>query len=50
MSRRSLLALCVVAFGLGLVWVVSYGLPLGVSVVVLLVPVVLAVFSWLWGW
>ena len=49
MSRSSLLAFCGLAFASGLVWVVSYGLPFGESVAVLLSPLVLAALSWRWG-
>jgi hypothetical protein len=49
MSKGWLLFWCAVAFVSSLVYVVSNGLPFGESVVLLLVPVVLAVFSWRWG-
>ncbi len=48
-KKRELVTGCAVALVLGWVWIVSYGLPLGVSVVVLGLPVVLGVLSVLWG-
>lgn len=49
MSKSALLWLSLLAFVAGLVWVVTYGLPFAVGVVVLGLPVVLGALSVRWG-
>lgn len=48
-SKKTLLTLCVVAFLFGLMWVVSTPLSMGMKVLILGSPFVLALLSLLWG-